>query len=447
MKIQTRLSLFSLSFFGGILLILSVIIYFVFYRNTEREIYRSLEKSAFLTAFYYLEKDELSEREYQPIYEQFHELINEFSYQLYDEANKIIYSNGLFDIDDATLEKIRDLGSAAFTIDRYFCLGIYYEDNEGDFVVIAFQPQETVKTSLNALLRILLWSLAAGLVFFFFASRWIARRAYYPFRDIINEVLGISPSGRLPFIRKPHTGDELEDLVETFNQLLDRINQVMDMQKDFVKYISHEFRTPLASIMGNLEVFSLKDRKPEEYRELADSMIYQISRMNETLDTLLWISGLRQDAYTDDECRIDEVVWEIINRIKEERPSSRILFGLDVDAEHESLLTVKINRIQIYMCLYNLIHNAVKFSNDAPVRLDLSYSSDGLVFTVSDNGIGFTPEKLERIQTPFLRGANASDIQGNGLGLIIALRILEKNHVDYRIESVLGEGTDVRLYF
>lgn len=447
MKIQTRLSLFSLLSFGSIFFVLSFAIYLSFSRNIERETNRNLEKSAFLTAFYYLEKDELSEKEYQPIYEQFNNLINEFSYQVYDESNAIVYGTDLLYIENVKLDEIRKSVSVPFNYEKYSCFGIFYEDNEGDFVVITFQSHDLQRSNLHVLLKILSWSFGIGLLVFFFVSRWVASRAYKPFRNIIGEVHGIKPSGDIRPIRKPATEDELDELVDTFNELLERINQSMLIQKNFVRYVSHEFRTPLAGILGNLEVFSLKGRDPEDYRQLTDYLINQIKHLNGILDTLMWVSDLKPHENMDTDSRIDEIIWDIIERIKEEKPSVKIFFDLDVDNCDELRLRVKVEYIQLFVCLYNLIHNAVKFSNQQPVTLILTNSGNKLVLKIIDNGIGFSPDKLRQLKTPFMRGRNAVTIEGNGLGLTISLRILEKNNIEYCIESEPDKGTVVAIYF
>ena len=105
------------------------------------------------------------------------------------------------------------------------------------------------------------------------------------------------------------------------------------------------------------------------------------------------------------------------------------------------------DRTQILMALYNLIENAVKYSSGKNVDIDLHKRNEKLHISITDQGIGIPEDQLTDISRPFYRAENTNKIQGSGLGLSIALRILEKNNIEYRIESKVDIGTKVSLIF
>lgn len=447
MRVQTRLSLFCSIVFGVIFAVISMLIYGLYYKNTEKNIYSNLEKTAYISALFYLEEDELSSKEFDKIRIQFEEIVSESDYQIYDSVNKVSYGDSILNIRIDILDKIRNNGHLSFSTDEYICYGIFYEDNQGDFVVIAKQQKSLIDEQMSLLLGILVTSFFVGLLAIIVFSRWLSHIAYHPFSNVIKQVKNISTNNLDVQIESPQTRDELQDLIDTFNDLLAKISESFAIQKNFVNYVSHEFKTPLASILGNLEVFSIKDRTPVEYKQLSEKLIQQIFQMQEILDTLIVISDLRKDADMMAHTRVDELIWEIINKINNRQPNAKIHMNIDIQAEEEQIMFVANNRTQLLMALFNLIENAVKYSKGKRVDINIFKQDGKLCLSITDKGIGIPPEKLADISKPFFRADNANQIQGSGIGLSIALRILEKNKIKYRIESTVDIGTKIVLIF
>ena len=214
-----------------------------------------------------------------------------------------------------------------------------------------------------------------------------------------------------------------------------------------MRYVSHEFKTPLASMLGNLDLFSLKDRTPEEYHQLSEKLMQQIFQMREILDTLIVVSDLKKDEKDIMQTRVDELVWEIINKMKSIYPASKILVNIDVSPEHESLMLVNVNRTQLLIALLNLIENAIKYSQKENVEIHLFNDNDALCLSIKDKGIGIPSEKLSQISKPFCRADNTNEIEGSGIGLSLALRIFDKNNIKYQIDSEINVGTKITIYF
>jgi len=447
MKVKTRLSLFCSLAFSIVFAILSFLIYGLYYKNTENSIYNNLKKTAYISALFYLEEDELSAKEFEKIRAQFEEIVSDSSYQVYSMDNKIVYGTESFSIPIPVLNKIRQNESLSFKTGEYICHGIFYEDNQGDFVVIAKENKSVLDLHINLLLWILIPLFIIGVLAIILLSRWVANIAYRPFSEAITEVNNISTNNLDVQIKSPQTKDELQDLIDTFNSLLAKISETVIIQKNFVRYVSHEFKTPLASMLGNIDLFSIKDRTPEEYKQLSEKLMQQIYQMEEILDTLIIISDLKKDERDTGQTRIDELIWEIINKIKDIHPSSKILVNIEISPEDEVLMLVNIDRTQLLIALYNLIENAVKYSQKENVKIHLFKSDDTLCLSIEDKGIGIPEEQIPNINKPFYRADNTNEIQGSGIGLSLALRILEKNKIKYQIESEINVGTQIIIYF
>lgn len=447
MKVQTRLSLFSSIVFGIIFIVIAALIYGLYFNNAKNGIYSDLEKSALITAYFYLEEDELDTEAFESVKKQFKEFVLNDFYQIYNLDNEITWGAESSLIAPDILEKVRQKRELKFANSEFLCFGIFYEDNQGDFVVITKEKRETLTGQMRSLLWILIILFFVGIVAIILLSRWMASRAYRPFSQVINQVKSISAGDENLRIESPNTRDELQNLTDTFNELLERISETMTIRKNFVRYVSHEFKTPLASMHGHLEVFSIKERSPEEYEQLAQKLMPQIRQLEEILDTLIVISDLRKDTPSTSSVRVDELIWEIIAKISGRYPDSKVMVSLDIEAKDESTLAVNCDATQLLMALYNLLENAVKYSQGDTVEVRIYKKNERLCLSMADKGIGIPAEQLAHISKPFYRADNANQIQGSGIGLSIALRILEKNNMAYQIESEEGKGTKLTLSF
>lgn len=445
MKIQTRQSLYSSIAFGVIFIIISFLIYILYSQNAQDAINKNLKKTANIVALFHLEEDELNAREFEHVRTQFNEIVSDITYQVYDMQDSVVWGSLGDEISVDILQKIHGEKNLFFETETDFCHGIFYEDNQGDFIIVTKEPKSLLNDQLIPLLWILLSALFVGLVAVICLSRWLAHIAYKPFSSVIEQVKNISPNNPANQIELPKTEDELQELTETFNHLLEQISETFVIQKNFVNYVSHEFKTPLTSMLGNLEVFSMKDRSPEEYNELSQKLILQIHQLEEILSTLIVVSDLRKNADIDHQFRIDELIWEIVDKVSQTRANCRVNMQIELALEDEHLLTINKDRTQLLMALFNIVENAVKYSRGETIDIRLYKLNSRLCLSVQDKGIGIPPEELQSISKPFYRADNANSIHGSGIGLSIALRILEKNNIEYQIESRVGEGTIVTV--
>ncbi|MGL5682509.1 MAG: HAMP domain-containing sensor histidine kinase [Marinifilaceae bacterium] len=447
MKVQSRLSLYSSVVFGVVFLFISLLVLLLFYNYTERALYNGMKQTAPLIAFFYLEEDELNTTEFAKVKKQFHENVNNTFYQLYNEKDEIAYGSHYDVIPGKVLDMIRQESILEFTYGDFFCYGIYYSDNQGDFVVIAKEKREVAMRQFYLLSWILLGGLALGILLMVILSRVIAYNAYRPFREVIGQVNKISTESLETKIQLPATNDELEDLVNTFNLLLDKIAKSFIIQRNFVNYVSHEFKTPLASMQGHLEVFQLRPRTPEEYTALTTKLMGQIKDLENILATLITISKVQPNETNVESCRVDELLWEIFDKLKNRFPKTTMNIDITISTQDYEILNVTKPRTQLLIALWNFIENAAKYSNNEPVEVVLSKVEDKLEITITDKGIGIPYKEMEHISKPFYRADNTNKIAGSGIGLSIALQICENNDIHYKINSVQNVGTIITLSF
>ncbi|WP_281232867.1 sensor histidine kinase [Flavobacterium gelatinilyticum] len=448
MKIRNRFTLISSLTFSVVFVIASLITYFSFYSYSEKIVYNELQKTCLLTGIFYLEKDELPENQHLIIGQQFRENSLEIATRVYNEKNQIVYGDKTSDhnINASKLDYIRKNRKLSFKSKHHFYFGSYYHDNQGDFVVFVKKNDTDFKTMTDRLLIIMILVLISGLVSIYLVSRVLSNLAYSPIKNIINQVNEIQASSLDKQIVSPNTKDDIQELIETYNNLLKRLSDTFIIQKNFINYVSHEFKTPLTAISGNLEVFAQKDRTSAEYKEMSQKVLENVYQIEDTMNTLMMLSGLRENMELNEIFRVDELVWDINDQLSASyHLKGQIQIALEVG--NDKLLSIQGNSNEIKIALFNIIENAVKYSDGNPIKISLLEQNQQLKIVIEDQGKGISEDDLQFIKQTFYRGKNVNDIKGSGIGLTLANVIFKQNNIEFTITSKKGVGTTVTLVF
>ena len=220
----------------------------------------------------------------------------------------------------------------------------------------------------------------------------------------------------------PPGGDEIPRLAATLNEMLDRIDQSQQLQRQFVSDASHELRSPLSAIRQSAEV-ARSYPAHVSMSSLADDVLVESQRLENLVSALLLLARL-DDADTvvdDDLVDLDDLVLEEVNRI---RTLSR---DVVIDASHVSAGQVAGNSLLLAQVVRNLVDNAVRHARSR-VAVSLGESDGRVEMFVDDDGGGISPDERERVFERFVRLDEARSRQegGTGLGLAIVRKIVER---------------------
>jgi len=262
-----------------------------------------------------------------------------------------------------------------------------------------------------------LWLLAA------LAGRWVARRALAPVTRMAEAARATSPADPQP-LPGPGTHDELEDLQRAFNDLLCRLHEAFERQRRFTGDASHQLRTPLAAMLGQIEVALRRERQGDEYRTALARVREQAGHLRQIVEALLFLA--RADA----EARLDDLP---LSDLAEALPALAARWAdhpRAADLRTETAADVPFQtRVQLPLLgqlLDNLIDNACKYSDPGtPVVVRLRSEGDAVAIDVEDVGRGIAAHDLEHIFDPFYRSADSRflGLPGVGLGLAMVQRI------------------------
>jgi two-component system sensor histidine kinase SenX3 len=216
-------------------------------------------------------------------------------------------------------------------------------------------------------------------------------------------------------------------------------------RRDFVANISHELRTPIGAV-GLLAETLLAEDDPDVANRLAERIVAEAFRLARTIEDLLVLSTIESGETPERErVPVHQVVAEAVERI---RPAAEQA-GIDIAvSEPDRRIGILGDRRQVTSALYNLLDNAVKYS-DAGSQVEVSAATDGVdvVVRVRDHGIGIPKGDLERVFERFYRvdQARSRTTGGTGLGLAIVRHVATNHLGDVRVDSRLGEGSTFEL--
>lgn len=252
---------------------------------------------------------------------------------------------------------------------------------------------------------------------------------------------------RIPDLER---NDELGDLSVAFNRMLDRMQDYIDQQKQFVGDVSHELRTPVAVIKGHLSMLQRWGKDdPEVLDESISASLQEIDRMNHLIQEMLDLTRAEQvdvmypDAVTDVVPEVSHVVADM----RMVHPDFKINLDLD-DLAKDTQIKVYQNHFEQLLII--LIDNAVKYSTDRKeIHVSASQSAKRVDVVVQDFGEGIAPENLAKIFNRFYRvdKSRTREKGGNGLGLAIAQKLTQSYHGEISVDSALGSGSAFKLSF
>jgi signal transduction histidine kinase len=237
--------------------------------------------------------------------------------------------------------------------------------------------------------------------------------------------------------------DELSELADTFNEMLNRLENSFDAQKDFISNISHELRTPLAAIITELELSTNKDRTIKEYKTAILNALNDARKLVRLSNSLL---DLAKASYDPSEIafkpiRIDEILLDARQQVQKANHDYKIDIHIENDFENDNQISVNGNEYLLKVAFANLMENGCKFSSEHQCIVSVLFNDENIKLKFTDNGIGISEDDLQNIFTPFYWGENKQFAEGNGIGLSLTQKIIQLNKGSVSVQSIQGKGT------
>ena len=449
MRIQTKISLLFSCLVTSIILLISVSVYYFANKNAFRDFYKRLEIRAVIAAKARLERDETNVTAFNDIRKEHLERLP-FEDEFFIDRLHISRADSNYPnlrLPNRFYQEVLTTGASRFRKGNVFYAGILYEDNEGDFVVIVSARNEYSGEFILGLRNVLVGALAVGIFLSFFIGQFFSKQILHPIRRITDSVNDISAHSLHKRLDVNEGQDEIAALSTTFNNMLDRLETAFETQNNFISHASHEFNTPLTSIIGEADYALARERTPAQYQQSMESVRTAAERLHSITKSLLHLAqtGFDGKAARFQPIRVDELVYEVKHTIDELIPDNKVRIVTHLMPEDHRKLVVQGNEQLLELAVVNIVLNACKYSGNKPVQVILASTNDKALILVKDEGIGIPEAEVKYIFDPFFRASNTQTFKGFGIGLPLTRNILRIHSGAIIVQSRENQGTEIRL--
>lgn len=392
---------------------------------------------------------QLDDPVWSAVYE--HMLLNSSNYliQVNDRQGVIVWRSDNLQTDSLPLFSTFEQHGAKVVDDRihtYYTLGgiryrlVLYRGGAAE--VAAAYPAGEVDATLRRLFSLMLYGMPVAMLLSSLAGWFLAQRSLRPVDEITLSARKITAKNLAQRLPMPPTNDEIARLTETLNEMIARLETSFTRIRQFTSDASHELKTPLAILMGELEIALRRPMTAHEYRETLESCLEEVERLTSLVQGLLDLSRADTGQVMVDRkpLRLSALVEDICDDVIILAEQKRIVLDQDIQPH----VMVDGDRVRLHQALLNVIENAVKYTPDeGMVRVQLRKNDSDAVIIVADTGIGIPAGDTAFIFDRFYRvdKARSKSIQGTGLGLAIVKWIVDAHDGTIDVHSEEGRGT------
>ena len=267
-----------------------------------------------------------------------------------------------------------------------------------------------------------------------------------PVQQLSAHMKEISPNTLSDSIEIEGGGEEIQELVKSFNQMTEQLDEAFAMQRRFSASAAHELRTPITVLRTKLDVFKKKKREQHEYDELVTTMETYIDRLSSIITDLLEFAETSELGEVED-VSLDSVVKTVVDDLESVAQNNMINVQIDEQSMTQSeaqTFIVQGNTNLLYRALYNLVENAIRYNNEeGSVNITLETRGQEGVIIIADTGVGIAPEQRELVFEPFYRvnKSRSRECGGAGIGLSLVKTILKRHGASITVSENSPQGS------
>lgn len=323
--------------------------------------------------------------------------------------------------------------------------GVYYlrqqKVHHQRIVKVAINVDDLIKLTGWLLIVTLLINLVISIIALPIIHR-LAKRWTRPLTSLDNEIDAITPqSDRLQTLAVPQQPLEVRKVAQSFNQLLERQYRAMQREKEFIANASHELKTPLAGILGHVNLIRRHgDKHPELIGKSLKYIDQEAQRMSQLINELLILEGHQTKKLT--EINLSKIIFAEVESLQ---GAYQQKFITDLNPN----ISYRITKGDFQSLVHNLLENAAKYSpTDSTIDVQLTTDDRHIILRVADQGQGIAKENRQKVFERFYREdeSHSNKVTGSGIGLSIIKMIIEKYHGKITIRDNEPVGTIFTVY-
>lgn len=352
----------------------------------------------------------------------------------FDKNELLQFSDDTVYLKTASLDNIKNIKIATILLKK---------NNDDALLLQCAIPFEKHNPYINEVENILWFWLLLLLFVILIIVYFMISKSLSTTKLVVDEVNQIKIDGHFHKLNITGISSEIDELIKTFNVLIYNLQNSYKKVKDFGQNASHELKTPLTIIRGEIEVGLRKERSNDEYKTILQSIMGEVELLQEIIEKILFLSSnANEDIIKNfEEVYIDEIFSEVI------KEKMQLAKGKNITLNIVSLepLTKLGNPTLLKIAITNLLDNAIKYSKE---NQSINLTLDNNTLTIEDFGCGIPENEIEKVFDRFYRVQKIKNhSKGNGLGLAIVKTILDIHHFTIKVKSVEDSYTKIIVTF
>ena len=309
------------------------------------------------------------------------------------------------------------------------------------YIVVA-TPMYRIDIKLQDILIKMLILNPVLLVVLLLGATMIIDRILNPIKEITKVANEISVGDLDRMIPLPSQKDEIYELVQAFNKMVIRLRNGIEMIERFNSDVSHELKTPLTVLKGEIEIALRKDRDVEYYKNTLKIALREVNYLIEMVEEMLFFTKVENEREVE-LVELDSLLLKVISNLKHKANQKNI----NIHIKKIETIQISSNPILLKTIFINIIDNSIKYTPENKNIYISLYKEKNIVFEVEDEGIGIKKNEIDKITERFYRSEKSRNrnIKGFGLGLSIVKRALEILKGNIVIESEENKGTKIKI--
>jgi len=313
-----------------------------------------------------------------------------------------------------------------------------YDNNQFIAIVQVAQSLDDIQATLQRLLFTLLISVPILVSIAGISGYFLASRTLFPIDQITATARRISAEDLSARLNISSTDDEVGRLTQTLNDMLARLDDSFQRERQFTNDASHELRTPLTAMQAILGVIREKRRTPKEYEQALDDLNEEADRLRTLVENLMRLArGEKRSDNLYETVNLATLINDVSDSLRPLAEAKKLTLHCNT-SENLMVLGDSDELIRLFV---NLLDNAIKYTENGEISISAKKDEKSAIVTVSDTGIGIPAEHIPHIFDRFYRVEESRTLRGAGLGLAIVKEIVSAHHGTVEAHSIIGKGS------
>lgn len=295
---------------------------------------------------------------------------------------------------------------------------------------------------------ILIYIIPLLLLFLIWAGNQLIDKILIPIKKLTKTIENINIAEMPKKIVSSNENNEMLQLINSFNEMIERLRNGRDTLNNFNHDISHELKTPITVIVTSIELCLRNKRNALYYENNMRTIQYEINQIQKIIDALLLFTKYSKQTIqrTFEKSNLDSILMDVISKYEKQALDKNITIHINKIENRK----MNVNPLLINIIFSNLLDNAIKYTPQGKkIFVELSYTNEKTYFRIEDEGIGIEKEHINKLTEKFYRvdPSRNKKIKGFGLGLSIVKNFVNLHNGNLDIQSIYNKGTVVLIHF